>query len=196
MRKKDILCNLTEKPDLVFSHSIKKLADKNNEYTAFITFLPACKDKFVEVAGHQVQWAGSGFKMLMYLPISEKWCLTAYYSPKMDLRFWYFDISRKNFIDENGMPCTDDVFLDLVITPEGGTITLDEDELQEGFDKGDISKEDFDNAYVVHGQILNSKWNNVDYLNEISSKLLLEHGLGDISGFDSFAKIEPITKGG
>jgi len=114
----------------------------------------------------------------------------------MDLRFWYFDISRKNFIDENGMPCTDDVFLDLVITPEGGTITLDEDELQEGFDKGDISKEDFDNAYVVHGQILNSKWNNVDYLNEISSKLLLEHGLGDISGFDSFAKIEPITKGG
>ena len=175
MRKKDILCNFNENPDIVFTHSIRKITGKIDKYTALITFLPSCKDKFVEHEGRQIQWAGSDFKMLMYLPISEKWCLSAYYTPDGELTFWYFDISRKNFVDEHGMPCTDDVFLDLVITPNGQTITLDEDELQEGLDKGEISKQDFDDAYIVHDQIKNSKWSNVDFLTEVSDKLLLEH---------------------
>jgi len=110
MRKKDILCNFSENPDIVFAHSMRKLTGKTNEYSALITFLRGCKDKFVEHDGKQIQWAGTDYKLLMYLPVSEKWCLSAYYSPDNELNFWYFDISRKNFVDEHSMPCTDDVF--------------------------------------------------------------------------------------
>ena len=195
MRKKDILCNFTENSDIVFAHSMRKLVGKTNEYSALITFLRGCKDKFVELDGKQIQWAGTDYKMLMYLPVSEKWCLSAYYTPDDKLTFWYFDISRKNFVDEHDMPCIDDVFLDLVITPTGEKITLDEDELQEAFNEGIVSQEDVDNAYAVHDQIKNSKWSNVDFLGEISKKLLLEHDLGDIPDFETFVKIEPITKG-
>jgi predicted RNA-binding protein associated with RNAse of E/G family len=174
---------------------MRKLTGKTNEYSALITFLRGCKDKFVDHNGKQIQWAGAEYKMLMYLPVSEKWCLSAYYSPDDKLTFWYFDISRNNFVDERGMPCTDDVFLDLVIFPSGEKITLDEDELQEAFDKGIVSKEDVDNAYAVHDQIKNSKWSNVDFLKKKKKKLLLEHDLGDIPDFQNFAQIEPITKG-
>jgi len=42
---------------------------------------------------------------------------------------------------------------------------------------------------------INSKWSNVDFLNEMSKKLTLEHELGGIPDFENFVKIEPITKG-
>ena len=85
--------------------------------------------------------------------------------------------------------------LHLVIFPDGQTLTLDADELQEALVKGEILKEGFDNAYVVHDQIKNSKWSNVDFLNEISKKLMLEHELGDIPNFETFIRIEPLNKG-
>ena len=180
MRKKDILGNLSAKPDMPFIHTIKEVNRNSDVYSALIEFQPGCKDEFVEAEGKQIQWAGSRYKMLMYLPINEFWCLSAYYAPDGKLLFWYFDISRKNFVDEHGIPCIDDIFLDLVITPDGQTLTLDADELQDAFDKNEITTSDFDHAYKVHDEILNSKWCDVDHLNQLSKKLLLEHEIGDI----------------
>ena len=151
---------------------------------------------FVETEfGRQIQWAGTDYKILLYFPICENWCLSAYNAPNNEMLFWYFDISRQNFVDEDGMLCIDDIYLDLVILPDGQTLTLDTDELQEAHDNGKISHEDFDKAYMVHDQIKNSKWSNVGFLNEINRKLLLEHEFGDMPEFDTFVKIEPITKG-
>ena len=195
MRKKDIVNVFSDKFGITFSHSIRTNT-KKSEYSVLVKCLSDCTDMFVESAfGQQIQWAGSGFTILLYLPICENWCLSAYYSPDNEMLFWYFDISRRNFIDEHGMPCIDDIFLDLVIFPDGQTLTLDADELQEALDKDEISKEDFDNAYAVHDQIKDSKWSNVDFLNEVCKKLLLEHELGDILSFETFVKIEPINEG-
>ena len=194
MRKKDIVNIFSKKFGMTFSHTTRANAEKS-EYSALVKCLPGCKDMFVESAfGQQIQWAGSDFKILLYLPICENWCLSAYYSPNNEMLFWYFDISRKNFIDEDGTLCIDDIFLDLVIFPDGQTLTLDVNELQEALDKGEISKEDFDNAYVVHDKIKNSEWSKADFLSEVCKKLLLEHELGDIPNFKNFAHIKPITK--
>jgi len=191
--EKDIVNIFSTKFGMVFSHSIRKNTEKS-EHSVLVKCLPGCKDMFVESAfGQQIQWAGSDYKILVYLPMRENWCLSAYFSPNNELLFWYFDISRGNFIDEDGMLCMDDVYLDLAIHPDGQTITLDADELQEALDKGEISKNDHDNAHVVHDQIKNSKWSNVDFLNEITSKLMLEHELGDIPGADGQGTSPPIS---
>jgi len=196
MRKKDILGNFVKKPNVLYSHTpIRKLPWDHESYTTLITFLPKCSDLRVDCGGREMHLAGYGYKWLMYLPMDEYWCVTAIYSPSDELLEWYFDISRRNFIDECGVPCIDDVFLDLVILPDGEVITIDADELQEALDIGEISKEDFDNAYIVHDQIKNSKWSNIDYLKEISNKLLLEHELDDFPEIDTFVDIKPITKG-
>jgi len=174
MRKKDILGNFSNNPDMKFTHSIRKISENPAEYAALITFLPGCKDKIIVEEGRQIQWAGAGYKMLMYLPIDEKWCLSTYYTPDNELLFWYFDISRGNFIDEYGMPCTDDIFLDLAIQPNGKKITLDADELQDALDNGEVTEDDFSNAYAVHNKLVNSKWSDVDFLIQLSNKILLE----------------------
>ncbi|MCL2521696.1 MAG: DUF402 domain-containing protein [Erysipelotrichales bacterium] len=173
MRKKDILGKLAKNPEMIFTHSIKKL--NNDEYSAFIHFLTNSKAMFVESMGKQVQWAGAEYKILTYLSIKEKWSLSTYYAPDNEILFWYFDISKKNFVDEQGMPCIDDIYLDLAVLPNGQIITLDADELKEALDNGTVSKKDFNNAYITHDLIINSKLVEVKFLKELSSKMRLNY---------------------
>ena len=124
--------------------------------------------------GKRLFLAAGGYEWLMYLPLSENWCLNTFYTPGNEILSWYFDISKGNFLDENGMPCTDDIFLDLIIYPDGQTLTVDADELQEALDKQEITVDDYNHAYAVRDQILASKWNNVGLLKKLSDELLIE----------------------
>jgi len=176
MRKKDILGNFITNPNILFSNSpIKKLDGEHEAYTAIITFEPGSEALIVDCDGEQIQLAGPGFKWLMYLPMGEYWSLTAFYSPTGELLEFYFDITRSNFIDERGTPCIDDIFLDLVVLPNGKVVTIDADELQDALDKGEITQQEFDNAYAVHDQIKASKWGNAEFLKQHCGKLLEVH---------------------
>jgi len=175
MRKKDILGNFVKNQDTIYTSSIKKLAREIESYSALISFLPGCRELWVDHGGTKIQYAGSGYKWLMYLPMNEYWCLSTYYDHCNKLLGWYFDISRSNFIDENGMPCTDDIFLDLAISVDGYIATLDADELQEALDKGEITFDDYNHAYTICGQIRNSKWSDVKYLMGLSDRLIQDY---------------------
>ena len=59
---------------------------------------------------------------------------------------WYFDIAKTVGI-ENGIPFEDDMYLDMVIMPNGKKIILDEDELLAARNEGIISQEEMDSAY-------------------------------------------------
>ena len=180
MRKKNILGNFIKNANVHYSHTpVKKIAGEHEAYTALITFLPNCRELRVNCDGKEMHLAGPGYKWLMYLPMNEKWCITAFYYPDNELLEWYFDISRCNFVDEHGMPCIDDIFLDLVVLPNGKAVTVDADELQEALDKGEITPEDFDKAYKVHDEIINSRRSDVNYLYRLCCKLLL-HIISDI----------------
>ena len=48
---------------------------------------------------------------------------------------------------ENGIPFEDDLYLDMIITPNGEKIIIDEDELLEARKKEIITQEDVDSAY-------------------------------------------------
>jgi len=175
MRKKDILGNFVKNPNVLFAHMIKQVTDEPLAYSALITFLPGCRELYVNNDGEQYCLAGVGYKWLMYLPLNEYWCITVFYNPKNELLEWYFDISKENFIDENGMPCIDDLFLDLVVLPDGRVITIDADELQEALDGNKITIDDFNHAYKIHDQIKASKWNDVEFLTKLCEKLFIDY---------------------
>lgn len=172
MRKKDIFGHFTKRKEIVCSCAMRKVADEPLAYTALINFLPGCKEYHFNVADQRIHLAGKGCKWLVYLPLDEHWSITTFYDTNNEIQEWYFDISKGNFIDEDGMPCIDDIFLDLAILPDGRTITVDADELQDALDKNEITVDDYDHAYRVHNEIIQSKWNDAKMLTALSNQLL------------------------
>ena len=118
----------------------------------------------------------NNYKWLEFYDYSSKVKLTAIYDENSEIIEWYFDIARKIGKD-NGIPYEDDLYLDVVLTPSGDVILLDEDELKEAFNKRKITREEFENAYKEAEQLMNKLKNNKDKLKEYTDKYLF-HMLG------------------
>jgi hypothetical protein len=84
---------------------------------------------------------------------------------------WYFDISYKIGLD-NGVPYEMDMYLDLIITKEGNIIKMDEEELIDAYNKGELTKEDLDNAYDIYNYLVDKYYNNLDELKELTNYLI------------------------
>ena len=175
MRKKNILGSFVKNQNVFYKHEVRKVSDEPEAYSALITFLPGCRELNVDIDGLTRCLAGAGYKWLMYFPLNENWCITACFNPDGVLQEWYFDISKVNFLDDNGMPCIDDIFLDLVIYPNGKVVTIDSDELHEALGKNEITTDDFNHAYKVRDDIIDSKWNDVEFLTNLSLELLSDY---------------------
>lgn len=114
------------------------------------------KPKYVKKGKETLCIIDNGYSLIEAYPDDGKYALTIMFDDKGKLIEWYFDIA-KTVGTENGIPFEDDLYLDLVIMPDGESIVLDEDELLSARDKGLISQEDVDGAYSTL-QELKSKY--------------------------------------
>ena len=125
--------------------------------------------------GNQVCILANNFKWLLFYPDISDHAISVIFNENGKIIEWYFDIVREMGM-EDGMPYMIDLYLDLVITPEGETYILDEEELEEALKIHDITEEDFDKAYRTLNNLLEKYGNgkNINYLEEISYKYLDE----------------------
>lgn len=110
-----------------------------------------------------------GIKWLSILPQNKFYCITAMLNEKDDILLWYIDMIAKQGIDADGVPYFDDLYLDLVVYPNGEIKMDDMDELKEALYQKDITQEQFDLA--------------VNTADELTKGLL-----NDICFFDSYTK--------
>ncbi len=82
-----------------------------------------------------------------YAPSKEHFWLTAMFDPDLNIVQYYFDISYLNEVFWDGNAYFFDLYLDIVLIPGGTQILLDEDELDEAFSSGKITKEMYDLAW-------------------------------------------------
>jgi hypothetical protein len=113
----------------------------------------------------------NNYEWIEVYPIEGKYAITIMYDDNGNLIEWYFDISKKVGI-ENGIPYEDDLFLDMIITPTGEKIIIDEDELLEARDNGFITQEDVDSAYNTLKELEDKYANNIDELFMLTNGLL------------------------
>ena len=113
----------------------------------------------------------NGYKELCFLPDDEHWTLWALYDDKGDIIEWYFDITRKNAVDEYGNPYCDDLYLDAALMPDGQIIILDEDELKDALDNDKITQNEFDMAYDALDKLKENNILNVKYMEMLCSRL-------------------------
>ena len=112
-----------------------------------------------------------GYSELAFMPDNENWMVWAMYDDQSKIIEWYFDITRKNSVDETGSPYCDDMYLDAALMPDGRIIILDEDELSDALDNGNITQAEFDTAYKVLNELIEKKIITVEYMEKFCSKL-------------------------
>ena len=96
--------------------------------------------------GEDIVVCDKGRKWLSILPQNDWYCITAMIDEKGDIILWYIDMISSQGIDVDGVPYFDDLYLDLVVYPDGTIIVDDMDELEEALSKKDITQEQFNLA--------------------------------------------------
>lgn len=90
------------------------------------------------------------------LPKNENYTMRVYFNEKKERLEYYFDISLKNGLDvETGIPYYDDLYIDIIVTQENIEV-IDEDELQEALEMGEISKVEYNLANEMRDRLLQS----------------------------------------
>lgn len=106
----------------------------------------------------------NGYKILTYFPENESYCCSVMYDRENQILQWYFDILKTNCEYESGVPYGEDMFLDVVVLPNGEYYTLDEEELKIALDNEVITMADFTKAYININKVENIvkyKFNNL-----------------------------------
>ena len=106
------------------------------------------------------------YNWLEIYPDGKNFCITTMFDENDNIAEWYFDIARE-IGEDDGIPYEDDLYLDVVIVPDGRIHLLDEDELKSAYDRKEVSKDEYKIAYKVANEII-EKGKNKKYLDELT----------------------------
>ena len=67
---------------------------------------------------------------------------------------YYIDVAKEYKIDDRGLPYFDDLYLDVVLLSSGKVYVLDEEELEDAYKSGDVTKEEYELAWHTTKWIL------------------------------------------
>ena len=96
--------------------------------------------------GEDIVVCDKGLKWLYILPQNDFYCITAMMNEQNDILLWYIDMIAKQGIDADNIPYFYDLYLDLVVYPNGEILVDDMDELEKALQEKDITQEQFDLA--------------------------------------------------
>lgn len=128
---------------------------ETKEFTGYITLL-----NLIEVTGPLwVQYGekticivDNNYMWLQHFPVGKNYSVTTMFDSNGEIVQWYIDICYEVGMEDN-VPWMDDLFLDIVVLPSGETFLLDEDELEDAFENGDIDQKMYDLAHYEANRI-------------------------------------------
>ena len=96
--------------------------------------------------GEDIVVCDNGLKWMSILPQDDYYCITTMMDKNGKILLWYIDMIYEQGVDEDGVPFFYDLYLDLVVYPNGEIIVDDMDELEDALANGTITQEQFDLA--------------------------------------------------
>ena len=96
--------------------------------------------------------------------------VTANISPEDEITQWYIDIAKERHTSPEGIPYIDDLYLDVIVSIDGNIKMIDQNELKEALDSGDITNDDFVLAYRVANEFIRSVLGKEEELKEFTMK--------------------------
>ncbi len=143
--------------------------DKFKGYGTLIKVNEVSEPLYVQYKEQQICIVDDGYVWMQHFPENEQHSLTTMFNSKGEVVQWYIDICARNGV-ENNIPWVDDLFIDIVVLPDGDIIQLDEDELEEAFTNGTISKELYEMAWKETKKLLNLIGNGEFHLLEMAKR--------------------------
>ena len=89
--------------------------------------------------GADVPICVAGSRWVELLPEAGGFCVTAMLGPDRAVRLWYIDMIAGQGVDADGVPWFDDLYLDLIVWPDGDRTVDDRDELDAALARGEIA---------------------------------------------------------
>ena len=115
-------------------------------YIGLIDIKEVSKVQIWKFNGEDIVVCDKGRKWLSILPRNDWYCITAMMDEEEKILLWYIDMIAGQGIDIDGVPYFDDLYLDLVVYPDGIIVVDDMDELEDALSKKDITQEQFNLA--------------------------------------------------
>jgi len=127
-------------------------------YQGYLTYL--CLDKVKEPLNakygtKKICIVDNGFSWMMFFPTNELYSVTVMINEEYKVLQWYFDIIHSLELTPDGIPYINDMYLDIVVLPNGELIVKDEDELNIAYNEGLISDEDYERTVQVGKDLKN-----------------------------------------
>ena len=94
----------------------------------------------------KVAICGKGMTWLQLIPYDKKHTLTVMYLPNNTMSICYIDIIESIEYDSDGVAVFIDKYLDVDFTPQGDVSIYDRDELDEAYESGELSDEQYNAA--------------------------------------------------
>ncbi len=115
--------------------------------------------------GNDVVLADKGYRWLQITPADEPWWLTVMIDPNDNIVQYYYDITDRNILDGENSRFYD-LYLDVVVIPDGNATILDTDELDAALKDGIITNTQYKAATATAKQLLQEVPPNLDELEE------------------------------
>nr|WP_314459024.1 DUF402 domain-containing protein [uncultured Clostridium sp.] len=143
-------------------------------YIGLIDIKAVSEKQIWKFNGEEIVVCDKGLKWLSILPQDGFYCITAMMNERNDILVWYIDMIAKQGIDIDGIPYFNDLYLDLVVYPDGKIMVDDMDELEEALFQNDITQEQFNLAINTSNELITGLLNDVNVFIEYTQKC---HGI-------------------
>ncbi|RAZ81618.1 DUF402 domain-containing protein [Planococcus halotolerans] len=127
----------------LIKREFRQMEIQDGSFTGDVTLLTMNKvsaPAIFDYPDRKVCVVDDGYSWLQHFPLNERFSLTTVFDEKGDVVQWYIDICLANG-NENGRPWMDDLFLDIILLPNGDIIQKDAEELEVALSEGVITEE-------------------------------------------------------
>lgn len=140
-------------------------------YVGLINIYEVSEPQIWKFNGEDLVVCDNNYQWLSILPEDDYYCITVFMDDKREVKVCYIDMIAEQGYDEDGVPFFYDLYLDLVVYPDGTVIEDDMDELQEALECGDITQEQFDLALEASDKLKKGLLKDIDAFKEFIQKL-------------------------
>ena len=141
-----------------------------NGYIGLIDIKEVSEAQIWNFNGEDIVVCDKGRKWLSILPQDDWYCITAMMDEGGNILLWYIDMIAKQGIDQDGVPYFDDLYLDLVVYPDGTIIVDDMDELEDALLNRDITQEQYDLAIETSNRLQRGMLSDISSFIEYTKK--------------------------